>query len=412
MNKEELFSGIEKKVKKIGASEGFNKEEIELLLTPKRISYASFNVNGTEMSAWRILFNDALGPGKGGIRFHPDVSEDEVKSLSFWMMVKTSLVGLPYGGAKGGVKFDPKGVSEEELEEVSREYIRAFHKNLGQDKDIPAPDVYTNPQVMAWMLDEYEKLNGRHEPGMITGKPIELQGCELRGDATAKGGFIIIQELVKKIGTDKGDLRVAVQGFGNAGLHISKMLYEDGFKIVAVSDSKGGTYDEKGLDIGEVIKTKNESGLVSSYGGKITNKELLESDVDILVLAALENQITAENADRIKARYVIEIANGPVDHNADEILFKRGITVIPDVLANSGGVIASYFEWAQNRTGNILDKNYLEKELHRRMVEPWKEMMAIYEGRNKDTDLRTIAYIIALNRVLVAERLRGNLKRK
>lgn len=412
MNKEELFSGIEKKVRRIGESEGFNEEEIRLLLTPKRIGYAKLDVNGVEMSAWRILFNDALGPGKGGIRFHPDVTEDEVKSLSFWMMVKTSLVGIPYGGAKGGVKFNPKAVSEEALEEVSRSYIRAFHENLGQDKDIPAPDVYTNPQVMAWMLDEYEKLNGRHEPGMITGKPMELQGCELRGDATAKGGFIIIRELVKKMGTDKGDMKVAVQGFGNAGSHISRMLHEDGFKVVAVSDSKGGTYDEKGLDIDEVLKMKNESGSVSTYGEVISNGELLESDVDILVLSALENQVTAENGERIKARYVVEIANGPVDHDADGILFERGVTVIPDVLANAGGVVASYFEWAQNRTGNILDNEYLEKELYRRMVDPWNEMMATHERRNKGTDLRTIAYIIALNKILKAERLRGNLKRK
>ncbi len=408
MNKEELFSGIEKKVRKIGELEDFNEEEINLLLTPKKISYSELDINGIKMPAWRILFNNALGPGKGGIRFHPDVSEDEVKSLSFWMVIKSSLVKTPYGGAKGGVKFNPKKISEEDLEKISREYIKAFYKNLGQDKDIPAPDLYTNSQVMAWMLDEYEKLKGCHEPGMITGKPIELQGCELRNTATAKGGFIIINKLVEKIGINKSDLKVAIQGFGNAGSNIFRMLHKDGFKVVAVSDSKGGRYNEKGLDIDEVIKTKNNSG---SVGGDIKNKELLESDVDILILSAIENQVTAENADRIKARYLVEIANGPVDHNADRILFERGVIIIPDVLANAGGVIASYFEWAQNRTGNILDNNYLEKELYRRMIDSWKEIMAIYEKR-KDIDLRTIAYIIALKRVLVAERLRGNIKRR
>ena len=408
MNKEELFPGIEKKVRKIGELEDFNEEEINLLLTPKKISYSELDINGIKMPAWRILFNNALGPGKGGIRFHPDVSEDEVKSLSFWMVIKSSLVKTPYGGAKGGVKFNPKKISEEDLEKISREYIKAFYKNLGQDKDIPAPDLYTNSQVMAWMLDEYEKLKGCHEPGMITGKPIELQGCELRNTATAKGGFIIINKLVEKIGINKSDLKVAIQGFGNTGSNIFRMLHKDGFKVVAVSDSKGGRYNEKGLDIDEVIKTKNNSG---SVGGDIKNKELLESDVDILILSAIENQVTAENADRIKARYLVEIANGPVDHNADRILFERGVIIIPDVLANAGGVIASYFEWAQNRTGNILDNNYLEKELYRRMIDSWKEIMAIYEKR-KDIDLRTIAYTIALKRVLVAERLRGNIKRR
>lgn len=408
MNKEELFPGIEKKVRKIGELEDFNEEEINLLLTPKKISYSELDINGIKMPAWRILFNNALGPGKGGIRFHPDVSEDEVKSLSFWMVIKSSLVKIPYGGAKGGVKFNPKRIFEEDLEKISREYIKAFYKNLGQDKDIPAPDLYTNSQVMAWMLDEYEKLKGCHEPGMITGKPIELQGCELRNTATAKGGFIIINKLVEKIGINKSDLKVAIQGFGNAGSYIFRMLHKDGFKVVAVSDSKGGRYNEKGLDIDEVIKTKNNSG---SVGGDIKNKELLESDVDILILSAIENQVTAENADRIKARYLVEIANGPVDHNADRILFERGVIIIPDVLANAGGVIASYFEWAQNRTGNTLDNSYLEKELYRRMIDSWKEIMAIYEKR-KDIDLRTIAYTIALKRVLVAERLRGNIKRR
>ncbi len=411
MNKESLFSGVVKKVKKIGETEGFTEKEIELLLTPKKITYAKLKVNGTEIPAWRILFNDALGPGKGGIRFHPDVSEDEVISLSFWMMVKTALVGIPYGGAKGGVKFNPKEMSKKDLEKVSREFIRSFHEHLGQDKDIPAPDVYTNPQVMSWMLDEYEKITGRHEPGMITGKPLELQGCELRNDATAKGGFITIKELVKMMGEEEKELKVAVQGFGNAGSNISGMLYKDGFKIVAVSDSKGGVYNENGLDINVVMNTKKDEGSVVMHkdGEKIDNGELLVSDVDILILSALENQITAENAKEIKARYVIEIANGPVDHDADSILFERGVMVVPDVLANAGGVIASYFEWAQNRTGNILDNEYLEKSLYQKMVDPWKKMMEIYKEREERIDLRTIAYVIALKKVLAAERLRGNL---
>ncbi len=412
MNSNNLFSGAEIKVVKIGEMEGFSDKEVELLLTPKKVSGTTLKVNGMELPAWRIMFSDALGPGKGGIRFHPDVSEDEVKTLSFWMMIKTALVGIPYGGAKGGVKFDPKGMSEEVIEAVSREYVRAFHEELGQDKDIPAPDVYTNPQVMAWMLDEYEKIKGRHEPGMITGKPLELQGCELRGDATAKGGFIIIRELIKEIGVDPAGLSVAVQGFGNAGSHISRMLYDNGVKVVAVSDSRGGVRNINGLDIHGVIKTKTEAGSVAEHeeGERIDNRELLELDVDILVLSALENQVTTENADRIKARYVVEIANGPVDHAADGILGERGVTIIPDVLVNAGGVVASYFEWAQNRTGNILDREYLEKELHRRMIDPWKRLIAESGGLKAGVDLRTVAYATALKRVLAAERLRGNLK--
>ncbi len=411
---EKIFSGVERKVVKIGADEGFSQEETELLLTPKKVGRATLKVDGREMQAWRIVFNEALGPAKGGIRFHPDASEDEVKTLSFWMMVKTALVGIPYGGAKGGVKFDPKEVSEEVIEAVSREYVRAFHEVLGQDKDIPAPDMYTNPQVMAWMLDEFEKIKGYHEPGMITGKPLDLQGCELRGDATAKGGFIIIRELVKEIGADPNGLSVAVQGFGNAGSHIARMLYDDGFKVIAVSDSRGGTLNINGLDIHGTIKTKTEIGSVSEHGEgeRINNRELLELDVDILVLSALENQVTAENADRIKARYVIEIANGPVDHDADGILGEKGVIIVPDVLANAGGVVASYFEWAQNRTGNILDREYLEKELHRRMVDPWKRLIAESGGLKAGIDLRMVAYATALKRVLAAERLRGNLKRR
>ncbi len=406
-----LFSNITKKLDEIKTIEGLTDKEIELLSTPKKINYTKLEVGGKEISAWRILFNNALGAGKGGIRFHPDVSEDEVKSLSFWMMIKNSLAELPYGGAKGGVKFNPKETSIEDIQEISRKFIDAFYKDLGQDKDVPAPDVYTNAQIMSWMLDQYEKNVGHHEPAMITGKPLELQGSELRNDATAKGGFIIIKEMVKKISKDKGELKIAVQGFGNAGLYISQMLYNDGFNVVAVSDSKGGIYNVDGLNIEEVIAVKKENGSVIGYenGEEITNKDLLELDVDILVLSALENQVTEENADNIKAKYVVEIANGPVSNEADKILFNKGVMVVPDVLANAGGVIVSYFEWAQNRTGNILDNEYLEGILYKKMISSWDKMMLLYEERNKEIDLRTVAYIIALRRIITAEKLRGNL---
>jgi len=319
------------------------------------------------------------------------------------------LAGLPYGGAKGGVRFNPKKASSQTLELVSRKFIDAFYKVLGQDKDIPAPDVYTNSQIMAWMLDEYEKKTGRHEPGMITGKPLELQGCSLRGNATASGGFIIIQEMTKDLKLGKESLKIAIQGFGNAGLNLAKMLQKDGFKIVAVSDSKGGIYNKAGLNIGQVVEIKAQSGSVAKYpnGTEISNQDLLELPVDILILAALENQITENNADNVKANYIMEIANGPITYQADKILFTKKIMVVPDVLANSGGVIVSYFEWAQNKTGNILDKKYLEELLKQKMVSSWKKVFAAYKERGKQIDLRTVAYIIAIKRILAAERLRG-----
>jgi len=262
---------------------------------------------------------------------------------------------------------------------------------------------------MAWMLDEYEKKTGRHEPGMITGKPLELQGCSLRGNATASGGFIIIQEMTKDLKLGKESLKIAIQGFGNAGLNLAKMLQKDGFKIVAVSDSKGGIYNKAGLNIGQVVEIKAQSGSVAKYpnGTEISNQDLLELPVDILILAALENQITENNADNVKANYIMEIANGPITYQADKILFTKKIMVVPDVLANSGGVIVSYFEWAQNKTGNILDKKYLEELLKQKMVSSWKKVFAAYKERGKQIDLRTVAYIIAIKRILAAERLRG-----
>ena len=407
-----IFDNVLRKLEDIQKIENLSDEEIKLLSTPKRISKDELDIDGKAISAWRILFNDALGPGKGGVRFHPNVSEDEVKSLSFWMMIKNSLAGLPYGGAKGGVKFNPKEENKKNLQEISRKFVHSFYKVLGQDIDIPAPDVYTNAQVMAWMLDQYEKEVGHHEPGMITGKPLELQGCSLRGDATARGAYIIIEQAIEDlIGEKPEKLTFAIQGFGNAGQNISRMLNESGFKVVAVSDSKGGVYNENGLDIDDLSKVKNEKKEVGASfdGKKITNKELLELPVDVLVLAALENQITEKNVDKIQSKYIVEIANGPITYGADKILFDRGVKIIPDVLANSGGVIASYFEWAQNRTGNILDKKYLEELLKSKMLFSWKKVFDFFQEKQGKIDLRTLSYIIAIKRILSAERLRGNL---
>jgi glutamate dehydrogenase/leucine dehydrogenase len=409
--KDKIVFNITKRLAEIKRIEGLTNKELSFLLRAKKINRAQIKIGNKKLLAWRILFNDVLGPGKGGIRFHPNVNEDEVKSLSFWMMIKNSLVGLPYGGAKGGIKFDPQKSSPEELEKISRKFIDVFYKYLGQDKDIPAPDVYTNSKVMAWMLDEYEKKVGHHEPGMITGKPLELHGCILREDATAKGGFIIAKEMIKKFGLNKKNVKIAVQGFGNAGLYISRMLYESGFKIAAVSDSKGGIYNKNGLNINKVVAIKKKKNSVSEYkqAQKIAVADLVELPVDILILAALENQITKDNAEKVKAKYIIEIANGPIDYRADKILFDKEIMVVPDVLANSGGVIASYFEWSQNKTGNILEKEYLEKLLRQKMIDSWKKVIGVYEENNKKIDLRTAAYILAVRRIIIAAKLRGDL---
>ncbi len=406
-----IFFNIEKKLAEIKKIAKFSDQEIKLLLRPRKIGQAQLKIGDKEIPAWRIIFNNALGPGKGGIRFHSSVSEDEVKSLSFWMMIKNSLAELPYGGAKGGIKFDPKEFSLKELEIISRKFIDAFYKDLGQDKDIPAPDVYTNAQIMAWMLDEYEKKVGHHEPGMITGKPLELHGCSLRYNATAKGGFIITKELAKEFKLNKKNTKVAIQGFGNAGLYISEMLYQEGFNVVAVSDSQGGIYHPKGLDIDKMIETKEKAGTVLGYKSaqNITNEELLELPVDILILAALESQITKDNANKIKSKYIIEIANGPINYEADKILSNRNKIVVPDVLANAGGVIVSYFEWAQNRIGNILDKKYLEALLESKMISSWQKVLGLHNNKDRKIDLRTAAYIIAIKRVIAAEKLRGNL---
>ncbi len=386
---------------------GFSHAEKKLLLQPAQVKKTTLKIDGEDYPAWRIIHSQALGPGKGGIRFHPGVCEDEVRSLAFWMALKNSLAGIPYGGAKGGVKLNPKEKSEKELQKISRAYIDAFYKYIGQDKDIPAPDVYTNPQIMAWMLDEFEKKTGQHEPGVITGKPVELGGLALRSDSTARGGFIIIKELLHHIEKMPKNPTVAIQGFGNAGANIARMLSGDGFKILAVSDSQGGIYNEDGLDIISVINLKGEGKTVAeAKGKKISNEELLELPVDILVLAALENQITAENADKIMAKNIVELANGPVDFEADQILSRKKILVVPDILANAGGVIVSYFEWAQNKAGNLFEEDYLKKKLFDIMERAWHLTYELYKDKG-NIDLRTSAYILAVKRILAAEKLRG-----
>ncbi len=404
-----IFEDNLNRLKEIQVLENISDQEMSLLLKPIQPKYAELELNGKKYSAWRIVYNRALGPGKGGIRFHPDVSEDEVQALAFWMALKNSLADIPYGGAKGGIKFNPKEFSETDLEEISRKYVRAFSGYLGQDKDVPAPDVYTNGKIMSWMLDEFEHIVGHHEPGMITGKPVELGGIAMREDATAQGGYIVIKELVAKFLDNKPELTVAIQGFGNAGSFIAEKLSADGFKVIAASDSSGGVYSAEGLDVKELAEFKSASGSVSEYfkGDKISNHDLLEIEVDVLVLAALENQITIDNVNNIKAKSIVELANGPITFAADKILFSNGKIVVPDILANSGGVITSYFEWAQNKTGQILDSNYLIELLDKKMQTNWTRVYEKYLSFHGTGTLRQAAYSLAITKILKAEKYRG-----
>lgn len=403
-----------KRLEDVARLDNISEAEMTLLREPVKVNYSELVIGDKKYPAWRILYNRALGPGKGGIRFHPDVSEDEVQALAFWMALKNSLADIPYGGAKGGVKFNPKEADDKELEAVSRAYADAFYKELGQDKDVPAPDVYTNGRIMSWILDEFEKKVGHHEPGMITGKPLELGGIALRGDATAAGGYLVTKEAIKEILPDKKEVRIVVQGFGNAGLFMTEKLAADGYKVIAVSDSRGGIYNEAGLDVSALVIFKNSGKAVNEYAGgqAITNAELLELETDILVLAALENQITVENADKIKAKVIVELANGPIVYEADKILFNKKIVVVPDILANSGGVIVSYFEWAQNRTGQILDEEYLKNLLNKKMIVNWARVYDKYKEQAGSITLRQAAYSIAVQRILKAEKYRGRVAAK
>ena len=390
------------------------KEVHALLRVPKQILEVSIPVkmdNGrTEVyRGFRVHYNDARGPTKGGIRFHPEETLDTVKALAAWMTWKTSVVDIPYGGAKGGVICDPKKMSNNELERLARGYVRAIGRSfIGSEVDIPAPDVYTTPQIMAWMMDEYSVIVGHNEPGMITGKPLSVGGSLGRGDATAKGGMYCLREAAKSMGMDLKKVRVAIQGFGNAGQYAHKLVTEMfGSKVVAVSDSKGGIYSEDGLNYSKVMEHKNKTGSVVNYPGakSISNEELLELGVDVLIPAALENQIRKDNAGKIKAKIVVELANGPTTPEADEILNKNNILDIPDFLANAGGVTVSYFEWVQNINGYYWSEEEVYEKLDKKMTKAFHDVMEAKKRYN--TDPRMAAYIVAVGRVADAVKIRG-----
>ncbi len=357
---------------------------------------------------FRVQYNDARGPAKGGIRFHPDETVDTVRALAAWMTWKTAVMDLPLGGGKGGIICNPKLLSERELERLSRAYINAIAWIIGPERDIPAPDVYTTPQIMGWMMDEYSKLRGYTAPGAITGKPMSLWGSHGRDDATARGAWYAIREAATVLGLDLSRARVAIQGFGNAGTFsatLGRQLF--GCTIVALSDSQGGVYNPNGLSYDDVLAHKQATGSVVGCPGtqKISNAELLEVDADVLIPAALENQITAENASHIKARIVAEAANGPTTPDADAILHRRKIFVIPDFLCNAGGVTVSYFEWVQNQRGMPWELEDVHRRLDRKMTRAFGEVLAA--ARKHDVDMRTGAYCVAVARVADATRARG-----
>ncbi len=361
-------------------------------------------------TGYRVQHNDALGPTKGGLRFHTEVTMDEVKALSMWMSVKCALLNLPYGGGKGGIACDVDQLSDREIERLSREYIRAVNLVIGPDKDIPAPDVSTNPQIMAWMVDEYSRIRGENTFGLITGKPLVIGGSAGRVAATGRGLVFATRQLATELGIDFGKSRVAIQGFGNVGSVAAEIAFELGATVVAVSDKDGGLYNPAGIHIRELLEYKRVHRSLQGFSQAepITNAELLELPTDILFPAALENQITADNAARIQARIVGEGANGPTTPEADRILFDKGVMVIPDVLGNSGGVTVSYFEWVQNQTRLYWTEDEVNHRLEEFMSRAMAEMHTMHERFG--TTLRKAAYLVATERIAQAMRVRGWLR--
>ena len=402
-----------KQLEKAAKVINLDKQALNLLKEPLQILQVRIPVKmddgRTEVfTGFRVHYNNARGPVKGGIRFHPEESLSTVKALAAWMTWKTAIVDIPLGGAKGGIICDPKKLSAGELERLSRAYVRALGEYIGPEVDVPAPDVYTTPQIMAWMMDEYENIVRRSAPGVITGKPLELGGSLGRGDATAKGGMYVLREGAKKLGLDLSKATVAIQGFGNAGQFAVKLVQEHfQSKVVAVSDTKSGIYSEKGINFDALVEHKKKTGSVANFPGSknITNEELLELKVDVLIPAAIENQLTAKNADKVKAKIILELANGPTTPDADEIFFKKKIMLLPDFLANSGGVTVSYFEWVQNVGGYYWDLDEVYSRRDKKMTKATKEVLDAAEKYKIDT--RTAAYTISIKRVADAMKLRG-----
>ncbi len=390
---------------------GFDEGMYELIKEPLRVLRVRIPVRMDDGSVkvftgFRAQHNDAVGPTKGGVRFHPDVTEEEVVALSMWMTLKAGIVDLPYGGGKGGIICDPREMSIEEVERLSRGYVRAISQFVGPAKDIPAPDVFTNSQIMAWMMDEYSMLDAFNSPGFITGKPIVLGGSQGRDRATAMGVVLCLGYALEKRGKTFEDVRIVIQGFGNAGSFLSKILYDYGAKIVGISDANGALHDPEGLDVDYLLDRRDSFGMVTNlFDDVITNQELLELDCDVLIPAAIENQITEANAANIKADIICEAANGPTTKGATAILHEAGKLLVPDVLASAGGVTVSYFEWVQNNQGYYWDEEEVNEKLEIKLKKAFNEIYDLHDKRQ--IDMRLAAYIIGLRRTAEAARYRG-----
>ena len=406
-----LFTSTQHVINDALSKLGYSEEMYELLKEPIRMLTVRIPVRMDDGSinvftGYRAQHNDAVGPTKGGVRFHPEVDEEEVKALSMWMSLKCGIVDLPYGGGKGGIICDPRTMSFTELEKLSRGYVRAISQIVGPTKDIPAPDVYTNSQIMAWMMDEYSRLRENDSPGFITGKPIVLGGSQGREKATAQGVTICIEEAAKKRGIEIKGARVVIQGFGNAGSFLAKFMHDAGAKVIAISDAQGALHDPAGLDIDYLLDRRDSFGTVTTlFENTISNKELLELECDILVPAAISNQITEENVYDIKASIVVEAANGPTTFEATRILSERGILLVPDVLASAGGVTVSYFEWVQNNQGYYWTEEEVNKKLYAKLVEAFNN---VYEtSQNRRVNMRLAAYMVGARKMAEASRFRG-----
>lgn len=409
---------IEKIASLLGLEERFKKK----LFSPDKIitKKISLKIGNRQkiFECYRVQFNNARGPYKGGIRFHPNADLNEVKTLAALMALKCAAVNIPFGGAKGGVAFDPKKFSKKEIEKISREWVKNMYPFIGAKKDIPAPDVYTNAEIMGYMLDEFEKIKDQSEPASFTGKPLSLGGSLGRDSATAQGGIFVLEELIKKtrLKNKKGGLKVAVQGFGNAGFHAARIMFESGHKIVAISDSQGGIFSQTGFDPNEIDRLKKEFGSLGAiYKNRksaeknevkiISNLELLETECDVLIPAALDNQITEENAKKIKAGVILELANGPITPEADAILENNKTIVIPDILANAGGVTVSYFEWVQGLQNFYWTAEKVRTELKKQMVGAFNDIWN--NSKKRKVSLRKSAYILSVERIVEAMKARG-----
>ncbi|MEC0207615.1 Glu/Leu/Phe/Val dehydrogenase [Paenibacillus ehimensis] len=398
---------IKKALEHMGYAESF----YELLKQPLRLMTVRIPIRMDDGSVrvftgYRAQHNDAVGPTKGGIRFHPTVTPEEVSALSMWMSIKCGLTDLPYGGGKGGIQCDPRTMSAAELERLSRGYVRAISQIVGPTKDIPAPDVYTNAQMMAWMMDEYSRLREFDSPGFITGKPLVLGGSAGRESSTAKGVTIVLREAAKVAGVELSGAKVIIQGFGNAGGYLAKFLHDAGAKIVGISDAGGALYHPDGLDVDYLLEKRDAFGAVTHlFASAISNRELLVQACDILIPAAIENQITDENAADIQAKIVVEAANGPTTAKATEMLTSRGVLLVPDVLASAGGVVVSYFEWVQNNQGYYWSEAEIHQKLDHILVKAFRGVHQI--ALESKVDMRLAAYIAGLRKMAEAMRWRG-----